>query len=366
MKIFSFFSGLGFLDLGFELAGFELAYTNELSPAFLSAQAYSRQQMGLNPPTYGSDLCSAADLLAPPRSTNFSSILHDARKDGSLIGFVAGPPCPDFSVAGKNKGSEGDRGKLTETYVELICKFLPDFFLFENVKGLWSTAKHRAYYDQMKAQLERSGYKITDNLFNTLQFGVPQSRQRVMAIGFLSSLTSARLGGDLHHRFSWSRNKAFLLDCVTNYPWPTIDPFGEDSSLNCPVDIPAELTVQRWFTQNDVNNHPNATHHFVPRAGLSKFLSIAEGDDGKKSSKRLHRWRYSPTACYGNNEVHLHPYKARRISIAEALAIQSLPKEFELPPTMTLTDMFKGVGNGVPLLAAQGIAKSIHQVLQGV
>ncbi len=42
--------------------------------------------------------------------------------------------------------------------------------------------------------------------------------------------------------------------------------------------------------------------------------------------KRLHRWRYSPTACYGNNEVHLHPYKPRRISVAEALAIQSLPQ----------------------------------------
>jgi site-specific DNA-cytosine methylase len=50
------------------------------------------------------------------------------------------------------------------------------------------------------------------------------------------------------------------------------------------------------------------------------FKVIDEGDDLKKSYKRLHRWRYSPTAAYGNNEVHLHPYKARRISAAEALA----------------------------------------------
>ncbi len=42
----------------------------------------------------------------------------------------------------------------------------------------------------------------------------------------------------------------------------------------------------------------------------------------------LHRWRYSPTVAYGNNEVHLHLYLARRISVAEALAIQSLPKEY--------------------------------------
>ncbi|MBE9201384.1 DNA cytosine methyltransferase [Nodularia sp. LEGE 06071] len=57
-----------------------------------------------------------------------------------------------------------------------------------------------------------------------------------------------------------------------------------------------------------------------------RFTAIDEGDVSNKSFKRPHRWRYSPTACYGNNEVHLHPYQVRRISVAEALAIQSLPK----------------------------------------
>jgi len=93
---------------------------------------------------------------------------------------------------------------------------------------------------------------------------------------------------------------------------------------------------------------------------------LDEGDDSKKSYKRLHRWRYSPTAAYGNNEVHIHPYLPRRISVAEALAIQSLPKEFELPATMTLTNMFKTVGNGVPFLASRGIALTILDFLTGV
>ena len=98
---------------------------------------------------------------------------------------------------------------------------------------------------------------------------------------------------------------------------------------------------------------------------------ISEGDDGKKSYKRLHRWRYSPTAAYGNNEVHLHPFKPRRLTVAEALAIQSLPANFELPSTMTLSNMFKTIGNGVPYLAALGLAKSIlnhigeHDVIDG-
>lgn len=92
--------------------------------------------------------------------------------------------------------------------------------------------------------------------------------------------------------------------------------------------------------------------------------TIYEGDVSKKSYKRLHRWRYSPTVAYGNNEVHLHPYKERRLSAAEAMALQSLPKEFELPTEMTLTDKFKTIGNGVPYVLASGVAKTILDFME--
>ena len=92
--------------------------------------------------------------------------------------------------------------------------------------------------------------------------------------------------------------------------------------------------------------------------------TIDEGDVSKKSYKRLHRWRYSPTVAYGNNEVHLHPYEERRISAAEALALQTLPKNFALPPEMTLTDKFKSIGNGVPYLLSSGIAKTIFDFME--
>jgi DNA (cytosine-5)-methyltransferase 1 len=82
--------------------------------------------------------------------------------DGSLVWFIAEPPCPDFSVGGKNRGGGGEKGKLTETYVELICQYQSDLFLFENVKGLWSTAKHRLFYDRMRSRLEQDRYLITD------------------------------------------------------------------------------------------------------------------------------------------------------------------------------------------------------------
>jgi DNA (cytosine-5)-methyltransferase 1 len=363
MKIFSFFAGIGFLDLGFEMAGFDIAYVNEINPSFLGGYQYSRSQMKLSQPDYGYDLCDAASLLESERVGKLRDLLIDAKKDGSLVGFIAGPPCPDFSIGGKNKGSGGENGKLTETYVELVCRYQPDFFLFENVKGLWSTTKHRLFYDRMRLRLEQNGYLITDSLINALEYGAPQSRERAIAIGFRSDLVPMRLSDKLGSEFPWDRNKLFSIDKIQSYPWARTDPFRENLSSICPAGIPVSLTVQHWFEKNDILHHPNSHHCFTPRAGLVRFLSVLEGDDSKKSYKRLHRWRYSPTACYGNNEVHLHPYQARRISVAEALAIQSLPSEFELPAKMSLTDMFKSVGNGVPFLAAKGLATTISEFL---
>lgn len=128
-----------------------------------------------------------------------------------------------------------------------------------------------------------------------------------------------------------------------------------------PDDVIEDLTVQYWWNKNNVLAHPNANMYFQPRAGITRFTSLDEGDVSKKCYKRLHRWRYSPTAAYGHNEVHIHPYLPRRISVAEALAIQSLPASFVIPNDVSLSDAFKTIGNGVPYLAAKGIAETIYK-----
>jgi DNA (cytosine-5)-methyltransferase 1 len=71
-----------------------------------------------------------------------------------------------------------------------------------------------------------------------------------------------------------------------------------------------------------------------------------------------------PYGLYGNNEVHLHPYKVRRLSAAEALAIQSLPKDFVVPDYLSLSNMFKMIGNGVPYLASKALALTIADFLE--
>ena len=159
-----------------EEAGFDIAMVSEKYQPFLDAYKYSREKMQMPKPEYGyfnDDIC---DYLKE------NSILDDIvrkEKKNSIIGFIGGPPCPDFSTAGKNKGAKGDNGKLSKTYFDLIAKEEPDFFVFENVKGLWKTKKHKEFYDKMYRKMKRKGYYIIDKLLNSLEYGVPQYRSLI-------------------------------------------------------------------------------------------------------------------------------------------------------------------------------------------
>ncbi|MGI6217840.1 MAG: DNA cytosine methyltransferase [Coriobacteriales bacterium] len=362
--VLSFFSGAGFLDLGFENAGFTISFVNEFHEPFLRVYKYARERIGVAPPRFGWSSDDVNTFLGD--DSRVSEMVRELHQEGRLVGFIGGPPCPDFSVGGKNRGRNGDNGKLSLSYVRLILENQPDFFLFENVKGLWRTARHREFYEELKNLLHEGGYSTVERLTNALEFGAPQDRDRILLIGLKRAITKPRYySGDELLDFPWSRYMTYSLEDVKSVPWPSRTPFSEGSVLPMPSEIEGfeRLTVNYWFELNDVTNHPNANRFFVPRGGIIRMQTVDEGDDSKKSYKRLHRWRYSPTVAYGNNEVHLHPFHARRLTVSEALALQSLPRSFELPNDMTLTDSFKTIGNGVPYLLARGTAQSLRDYL---
>lgn len=362
LKVFSFFSGSGFLDLGFEKNGYEIELVNEYHPAFMKAYKYARSKMELKAPVHGYFNMDINEFLSTHRD-ELQQYISMARRDGSLVGFIGGPPCPDFSIAGKNKGRDGENGKLSLSYAQLIIKMKPDFFLFENVKGLWKTARHKVFFEELKRKLFRAGYSTTERLTNALEFGAPQDRDRILLFGVKKEILGDHRVGNAINDFPWERYQTHIMDEIQKIQWPITTAYEENSVSQCPDGIPQEFTVEFWFQRNDVENHPNSVDYFKPRSGLRRMLEIDEGDVSKKSYKRLHRWRYSPTVAYGNNEVHLHPYKSRRLSAAEALSLQTMPAEFQLPPNMTLTDKFKTIGNGVPFLLGSGIAHTIKDYL---
>lgn len=120
-KIFSFFSGCGFLDLGFEKNDYEIVLVNEFFEAFLGAYKFARAHMGIPTPSFGYWNTDINRFLAEDENY-LRAYIDEARSDGSRVGFIGGPPCPDFSIAGKNRGKEGENGRLSRSYADLIIR----------------------------------------------------------------------------------------------------------------------------------------------------------------------------------------------------------------------------------------------------
>jgi DNA (cytosine-5)-methyltransferase 1 len=373
--VISFFSGCGILDLGFERAGFRVWMANEINGAFADAYEFARAGMDAPAPAVGGVVRDGiGSFFAGANRALLERAMAEARRRPGSTGFIGGPPCPDFSIAGKQAGRTGDRGRLTQDYFDLIGMLRPDFFLFENVKGLRSTAKHRAFLDEILQAVDADGYEVTERLVNAIDYGAPQDRARVIVVGFHRAAFPGGRAKSMAQGFAWDFRATHrqALACA----WPGAEPLERDpvsgettgAARPCPAGMPdrmRELTVQHWFDLNGVSGHANARDVFAVRNGLARMRRVREGDTSSKSFKRLHRWRYSPTAAYGNNEVHLHPYLDRRLSAAEAMAIQTLPPEFTLPPGMTLSAKFKTIGNGVPLKLAEALALTVAAALGG-
>jgi DNA (cytosine-5)-methyltransferase 1 len=366
--VFSFFAGIGFLDLGFEKSGFKVAFVSEFNEPFFKMYKYARAKLNIPEPFLGHSLQDVSFFLRGRGKKLLSEKVETARRNGSFVGFIGGPPCPDFSIGGKNLGSHGKNGKLSGVYVGIIIQQKPDFFVFENVKGLWNTGRHRNYYIQLRNRLRAAGYITVERLVNALEYGAPQDRQRLILVGVKkriapdSYIVEARMSRDIESKERpWKAYIKYSIDDVLSAAWPKRTPFRKNRKILVSSTTYQELCVEYWFKRNGVETHLNAKEYFRPYS--VRFNTVQEGDSGRKSFKRLHRWRYSPTACYGNNEVHLHPYKNRRLSVAEALAIQSMPKGFELPSGVPLSTKFKAIGNGVPFLAAKAIAEMTRDIL---
>jgi DNA (cytosine-5)-methyltransferase 1 len=354
IPVFSFFTGGGFLDIGFSQNDFEIIWCNELNPDFnyLRVEAFKALSRNHNIQHKQSFLNTS-----PVETLLAKTVLKEAFKENvpEFFGVIGGPPCQDFSLNGKHDGFSGERGKLTSVYLSLIKYLQPDFFILENVKGLFMVKKHWQILEHLLNSLGRD-YIIGNNVLNALQFGTPQHRERLIIIGINRNL----------------KTKKTIPEKLTDFPWYSFANFkdvtpkhffeveNDNGRMNSPV---YDLCIDKYLIDlNEESQIPNANEYFNLK-NPEKTALISEGDTKRHSFKRLSRFRYSPTACYGNNEVHLHPVLNRRLSVREALRIQGVPEDYILPPDFPLTAKFKMIGNGVPVPLADGVAKSLKHYI---
>lgn len=183
------FAGAGGMSLGFEQAGFDVVAAIEYDPVHAATHAFNFPQCEV--------LCrdasklSAADVIEAAER-GFKMLHPRLAWPGRLDALIGGPPCQGFSAGGKRE-QDDDRNDLLLHFVRLVEELKPRTFCLENVAGLleekFATIREKAF-----ARLEAAGYALsgTEKPVNSLDFGVPQSRRRVIVLGVLGDIAPDR------------------------------------------------------------------------------------------------------------------------------------------------------------------------------
>ena len=165
MKICSFFTGAGGLDLGFKNANFQTLYANEFDKKIWS--------------TFELNFTKKTNTFLDKRS--ITDVTPEEVPD--CDGIIGGPPCQSWSEAGSLRGINDKRGQLFFDFIRILEQKKPKFFLAENVSGMLA-ARHKQALDRIIGLFENCGYTVTYNLLNASDYGVPQDRKRVIFVGY--------------------------------------------------------------------------------------------------------------------------------------------------------------------------------------
>lgn len=360
--ILSFFSGGGFMDMGFIEAGFSVVWTNEIDSAFSALYKDGITSWNNGRGVLGDHKISNQKSI---RDIETDSIIEEAFNGikPDHFGVIGGPPCQDFSINGNMEGFKGDRGSLTDAFLWKILELQPSFFVMENVTGLLKSKKTSKHFKDL-LDLMRNDYMIDYEILNSINYGVPQSRERVFVVGIRNDLLTD-LDIEINAKGKWFPFPNGNKRLVNNLKWPLVNDYGVEPEI--PIGIPLNLCVDSCLVPiGDENKIANANEFFNLYVSQYRLNEIKEGETNRPSFKRLHRYRYSPTTCYGNNEVHLHPYQNRRLSVREALRIQGVADTYCLSPELPLSKKFKMIGNGVPVPLANVVACGLNDLFSRI
>ena len=189
IKVISFFTGAGGLDLGFDMTGYDVVYATDID-AMCCATLQANVGSALSKKTK----VEQADI----RKIN----LDELPKNVDLV--IGGPPCQSFSASGRRAGGApgrlDDRGTLFEAYCRVIEHTAPKAFLFENVRGILGTNGGEDW-KIIVAAFQKIGYKVSYRILDALDYGAPQQRERMIMVGHKLTadfLFRNRCSGQIH------------------------------------------------------------------------------------------------------------------------------------------------------------------------
>lgn len=306
MRIISLFSGAGGLDLGLILAGNEVIWANDIDK---DAVATYTENIG--------DHIICEDI----KNIDITTI-----PNADVV--VGGFPCQGFSQANLMRAMDDDRNQLYRFFYNTIKEKQPKFFIAENVKGILSLGKGEAI-KQIIADFQAAGYITTVNLVNMADYGVPQTRQRVIIIGQRNDLSD-------HMLFQ--------------FPRPTHSKTGD----GLPKWVSIKMAIDHFpdpDTENDVLNHVYSSYKLAYR----NFTGHRQTDPNKPSPTILARGNGKGGVC-----AIPHYNGQRRLSIRESASVQTFPEDFHFHGAMN--SCYRQIGNAVPVLFAERLGEELMRL----
>lgn len=295
--------------------------------------------------------------------------------------LVGGPPCQAYSLVGRARSKTnmvGDpRNYLYMLYCEVLEKYRPKIFVFENVPGLL-TANGGSYFDDMRERFRKAGYFLEYRILNSKEYGVLQNRRRVIVIGW-------REGTDFTYPELDKKEQKYLVDDLFS-DLPYIEPGESRNVYKCKsTEYLRESGIR---TEDDILT----LHQARPNLERDRKIYRQVIEAWNNGQKRLKYTELPEELCTHNNRTafldrfkvvakdmpyaqtmvahiskdghyFIHPdiKQARSISVREAARIQSFPDNYFFEGGRTAS--FLQIGNAVPPLMASAIAKKLKEQL---
>ena len=347
--LIDFFAGAGGLSLGFTRAGFDVKIAVDNC-----AVAVETHRRNLGDHARDIDM-GAADLAFP-----------------SATVVAGGPPCQGFSSAGLRKRGD-DRNTLVGRFAHLVARLRPAMFVFENVEGFF-TAEDGSRVIELLEPLIETGYRIHLRKINAANFGVPQHRKRVIAIGALG----------------WD----------PQFPEPTHAAYGAPGARLAGFRLPLTPTLGEALA-----GLPSASraapgqpedHYFVPLQGLDleraqalrpgqtmrdlpevywhdsyrrrAFRRVKDGTPTERRGgapaglRRLRSQEPSKAVTGAARNEFVHPTEDRCLTVRECARLQTFPDDFRF--FGNASERMQLIGNAVPPLLASRIAEVVRESLR--
>lgn len=313
-KVASFFAGVGGIDIGFERAGFDLCWANEIDTN--ASTTYS------------------LNFSSPLRTGDINKI--DASEIPDFEVMVGGFPCQAFSVAGYRKGFKDERGNLFFELERIFKAKSPSIVFLENVKNLVTHDKGNTFKVILQ-HLQEAGYHVKYQVLNASEYGnIPQNRERIYIVGFKDPRVAEAFS--FPEKIPLETPLSELIDFSSEmdeslYYRKEKCAFYDELEKN----ITTQSTLYQW------------RRHYVRenKSGLCPTLTANMGTGGH------------------NVPLILSDHGIRKLSPRECFNLMGFPSDYKLPD-LSKSHLYKQAGNSVIVPVIERIAKQIALALDQV